>query len=232
MFGIWLMERMMLLKPRPVSMFILQGNCTKLQCIASAFSITELSCATVRFQSVVGESYHILYQAKPELGNGKFSLSVNTISVETLGNDLCYHAEQIEPNPNTIIFGSTTVAIQEFYDDACSGISSSRDLWYQVLGKGVGMLASLCNPETDFMTRLSIYSSLRGDGSCSDLECVATKDVSCAVGVAASQVWWLTEQNRVYLIRVHGFEDSAGNFALILREQVDEPLDEEDIDVL
>jgi hypothetical protein len=202
------------------SMFVSQGNCTESLCIATVSSETEVLCATVRFQSVIGETYHIVLQALPESEAGEFSLSVNTTSLETLGNDFCSNAELIDPSLNTTIVGSTSDTIQEPFEDSCSGLSTTRDLWYQVVGNGAGTLASLCNPETDFDTQLSIYSTLDADGSCSDLECVATNDDAC-LGTS-SQVWWLSEQDKVYLIRVHGFGDSFGNFALTVREQADE----------
>jgi hypothetical protein len=85
------------------------------------------------------------------------------------------------------------------------------------------MLASLCSPETDFDTQLSIYSAIKNDGSCSSLdslECVATNDEAC--GGSSSQVWWPTEQDVVYLIRVHGFANSFGNFSLTVRQQAEQ----------
>jgi hypothetical protein len=50
-----------------VSMSILQGNCTDNKCIATATSDTE-ACAIARFQSVIGETYHIILQALSESG--------------------------------------------------------------------------------------------------------------------------------------------------------------------
>jgi hypothetical protein len=146
---------------------------------------------------------------------------VNTSSVQGPENDLCSNAELIDPSRNTTIVGSIADAIQDVYEDTCLGeISSSRDLWYQVVGNGAGILASLCNPETDFDSQLSIYSSIDADESCSNLECVVTNDEAC--GGSASQVWWLSEQGRVYFIRVHGIGGSVGTFALNVREQFEE----------
>jgi hypothetical protein len=87
--------------------------------------------------------------------------------------DLCSKA--IDPSQNTTSVGSIADAIQDFYLDTCLGeISGSRDLWYQVVGNGAGILASLCNPETDFDSQLSIYSSIDADESSSTLECLVT----------------------------------------------------------
>jgi hypothetical protein len=200
------------------TMALFQGSCTDLKCVGTASSDT---CATLRFQSVIGETYRILFQAFAESGTDILSLSVNTSSVEAPNNDLCSNAELIDPSSNITIFGSTTDALQDFYEeDACWGVSTGRDVWYKVVGNSAGMLASLCNPETDFDSQLSIYSSSDEDESCSTLECVTTNDDAC--GGSGSQVWWLTEQDRVYLIRVHGYGDSFGNFALTVREQGDE----------
>jgi hypothetical protein len=200
------------------TMALFQGSCTELNCVGTASSDR---CATLRFQSVIGETYRILFQSFAESGTGILSLSVNTSSVEAPNNDLCSNAELIDPSSNITIFGSTTDALQDIYEeDACWGVSTGRDVWYKVVGNSAGMLASLCNPETDFDSQLSIYSSSDEDESCSTLECVTTNDDAC--GGSGSQVWWLTEQDRVYLIRVHGYGDSFGNFALTVSEQGDE----------
>jgi hypothetical protein len=199
------------------SMAVVQGNCTDTNCLASVYPETE-TCATVQFRSVVGETYRIIFQASPDSGSGKFSLSVNTSSVQGPENDLCSNAELIDPSRNTTIVGSIADAIPDFFEDTCSGqFTSSRDLWYQVVGNGAGILASSCGQETDFDTQLSVYSSTTG--SCSNLECVVTNDDACGL---ASQVWWLSEQDSVYFIRVHGYGGSFGNFSLNVREQVDQ----------
>jgi hypothetical protein len=153
-----------------------------------------------------------------------FSISVNTSSAEGPDDDICSNAKLIDPSRNTTIFGSTTDAIVDFYQDSCSGLSTGRDVWYQVVGNGEGMLASLCSPETDFDSQLSVYSSIEADGFRSNLECVVSNDDSC--GGSASQVWWLSENDRVYLIQVNGLAGSCGNFVLTVREQVDEPIGE------
>jgi hypothetical protein len=199
------------------TMAVLQGNCTDSYCIASVSSDTE-ACATVQFRSVIGEPYRIIFQTSSDSGNGNFTLSVSSSSEQGPENDLCSSAQLIDPSRNTTTVGSTADAIPDFYDgDTCLGQSTSRDLWYQVVGTGDGILASLCSQETDFDTQLSVYSST--DGSCSSLECVVTNDDSCGL---ASQVWWLAEEDTVYFIRVDGFAGSFGNFALNVRNQVDE----------
>jgi hypothetical protein len=198
------------------SMVVLQGNCTDSYCITSVYTEVE-ACASVQFQSVIGETYRIIFQTSPDSGSGNFTLSLNSSSSSVQGpeNDLCSNAQLIDPSRNATIVGSTADSIQD--EDNCLGQSTSRDLWYQVVGNGNGILANLCSQETDFDSQLSVYSST--DGSCSSLEYVVTNDDSCGL---ASQVWWLAEEDTVYFIRVHGFASSFGNFALNVREQVDE----------
>jgi hypothetical protein len=79
------------------------------------------ACATVQFQSAIGETHCIIFQASPYSGSGKFSLSVNTSSVQGPENDLCSNAELIDPSRNTTIVGSIADAVQEFYEDTCLG---------------------------------------------------------------------------------------------------------------
>jgi hypothetical protein len=110
---------------------------------------------------------------------------VNTSSIEAPVNDLCSNAQVVVPGRNATIFGSTAGALYDSYEDACSGLSDSRDRWYKVTGNGARMLASVCNPETNFDSQPSIYSSIEADGSCSNMESVATNDEAC--GGSASQ---------------------------------------------
>ncbi|KAG7369078.1 hypothetical protein IV203_031821 [Nitzschia inconspicua] len=199
------------------SISVLEGNCTDLRCIGTRSFET---CTNVGFLSVLGETYFILIQATEASLTGVFTLSVNASSAEALGNDLCSGAIPIDPSSNSIILGSTWGAITDSsIEDTCFTVPHWGDQWYMVTGSKNNSIisASLCSPETDFDTQLSIYTSLDDDGSCSNLECVTTNDDGC--GSPASRATWRTEEDKVYLIRVHGYGDGMGNFALTVLEQ-------------
>jgi hypothetical protein len=128
------------------SIFILEGNCTDSICIGNASSETE-SCATVQFQSVLEETYYIIFKASNESDTGTFFLSVNTTSAEARRNNLCSNTELINPIRNTTNYGSTTDAIQDSdKEDAVVGEFIGWDLWYQIVGNGVGILVLLFFP--------------------------------------------------------------------------------------
>ncbi|KAG7369088.1 hypothetical protein IV203_031831 [Nitzschia inconspicua] len=199
------------------SISVLEGNCTDLRCIGTRSFET---CTNVGFLSVLGETYFILIQTTEASLTGGFTLSVNASSAEALGNDLCSGAIPIDPTSNSTILGSTWGAITDSsIKDTCFTVLHWGDQWYKVTGSKNNSIisASLCSPETDFDTQLSIYTSLDDDGSCSNLECVTTNDDGC--GSPASRATWRTEEDKVYLIRVHGYADGMGNFALTVLEQ-------------
>jgi hypothetical protein len=78
----------------------LQRNCSDSYCIASVYSEVE-ACASVQFQSVIGETYCIIFQTSPDSGSGNFTLSVNSSSsVQGPENDLCSNALLVDLSRN------------------------------------------------------------------------------------------------------------------------------------
>jgi hypothetical protein len=197
---------------------VLGGNCSVLVgCIGNYYGGFD-SCTSIRFQSVIGKIYYIFIQGLDATQSGSFVLSVATSSVAALANDFCSVAELIDLN--STILGSTTEALRDLsVEDTCFTSSAGGDLWYKVVGRESTLIASTCGQATDFDSQISVYTSLQEDGSCSNLECVATNDDECN-GIA-SKVVWFAEQDKVYFIRVHGFASSVGNFSLTVQEQQD-----------
>jgi len=222
---------------------VFRGSCGILECIGwnsvsfGSSSDYSLDCiesgnffsGTVRWNTRVGEVYFILVQgidSSPKMTSGEFSLSVASVGVP--GNDLCDNAEIIDLADNFQVTGTTTLASEDqsigkvnsnANGDTCNTISSGGDLWYRVIGVGSVLRASTCHPNTNFDSQISVYASLVSSATyyCDELECVSTNDDDdggCESNPNASQVNWFAEEGVSYLIRIHGFDQSAGEFVL------------------
>ena len=215
---------------------VFRGSCGSLECIgwnsASFGSSSEygyLFSGTVRWNTIVGEVYFILVQgidSSPKTTWGEFALSVASVGVPE--NDLCDNAEIIDLADNFQVTGTTTLASEDqsignvnsnANGDTCNTISSGGDLWYRFFGLGSVLRASTCHQNTNFDSQISVYKSLVSSTSyyCDELECVSTNDDidgGCESNPNASQVNWYAEKGVSYLIRIHGFDQSAGDFVL------------------
>lgn len=224
------------------SLSIFRGSCGSLDCIgwnsvsfdgssdsSNCIESGNFFSGTVRWNTRVGEVYFILVQgidSSPKQTSGEFSLSVESVGVPE--NDLCDNAEIVNLADNFQVTGSTTLASQDqsignvYSNDngeTCKTISSGGDLWYRVVGVGSVIQASTCHPNTNFDSQISVYASLVSSTSyyCDELECISTNDDDddyCESNPNASQVSWFAEEGTSYLIRIHGFDQSAGEFVL------------------
>ena len=96
-------------------------------------------------------------------------------------------------------------------------------LWYSVIGDGTTLTISTCNAGTNYDTKLRVFT----DG-CATLTCVGGNDDSPNVNAAcvipetgstanrASTFSWCSANGVEYLILVHGFAATEGNFELSL----------------
>jgi hypothetical protein len=86
--------------------------------------------------------------------------------------------------------------------------SGTRQVWYKVIGTGIGIRASTCGVGTTFDTRISIY---RG-ASCDELECVMSDDNGC--GFQSSAYWFSREGETYYILVTGNLFSSFGDFVL------------------
>ncbi|MBK9012905.1 MAG: T9SS type A sorting domain-containing protein [Saprospiraceae bacterium] len=87
----------------------------------------------------------------------------------------------------------------------CGGGSTAPDVWYTIVGNGTPITASLCGSSYD--TQIDLYT-----GACGALSNIGgCNDDFCGL---QSQMTWTSTAGVVYLIRVHGFGGSTGNFTL------------------
>ncbi len=86
--------------------------------------------------------------------------------------------------------------------------------WYRfATGTSQQITMTTCSPNTDFDTKLRVFS-----GSCGDLVCVAGNDdmgsANCVTSGAHSQVTFNAAAGTIYYVLVHGFTSAQGNFEL------------------
>ncbi len=104
--------------------------------------------------------------------------------------------------------GSTVYATLDGPATTCSGGTVAPDIWYNIVGTGGNITASLCGAGTDYDTKIDVYT-----GDCGSLTCVGGNDDYCAQN-GASEFTWLSTLGTTYRIRVHGFNGATGNFTL------------------
>jgi len=120
-------------------------------------------------------------------------------------NDLCENA--IAVDVPSVTEGSTADATAS--DPAapfCGTSNTAPDVWYKFTGTGGEVIVSLCGSSYD--TKLSVYA----DG-CATLTCVGGNDDSCGL---QSEVTVASVADVEYLVLVHGYSSSAGDYTLTI----------------
>ena len=120
-------------------------------------------------------------------------------------NDECSNAIPLECGD--VVTGTTINATP---DPApfCSTAVDAPGVWYTVVGNGDMITASLCNPGTNYDTRINVY-----DGSCGFLNCIGGDDDACGFA-GPSEFSWMSEPCVTYYILVQGFNNMTGDFEL------------------
>ena len=144
-------------------------------------------------------------------------------------NDLCPDAielvfeEGIDANGGSVLVsavtGRTSGSTADPENSEC-GASTAPGVWYSVIGNGRPMRAETCGSTYD--TRLSVF-----DGDCGFPTCVTQNDDACDL---QSMVNWNTEEDATYLILVHGYNISAGDYILNVSAQLPPSEDDQDND--
>jgi hypothetical protein len=168
---------------------------------------------TIKFADLPAGTYYL--PVYTEIGSmGPYTINVSGVPcLPVPANDDCANATEVSVPSSTL--GNTLSA---GWDDApvCFTAILSPGVWYKLLGTGNEMTASTCNDNTDYDTRLNIYS-----GTCGQLECVAGNDNNCGLPVphnGGSSVTFCTVQGVEYYILVQGFLGDLGAFQLDISE--------------
>jgi len=134
--------------------------------------------------------------------------SASTDFTTSIVNDDCLDA--IVVACDDVVTGTTIGATVDVVP-VCIYTPTSPGVWYKYVGDGNGVEASLCSPNTDFDTRMNVYS-----GTCGDLICVDGDDDGCTDPGLASVVSWVSEVDVEYYILVYGYSSNTGNFELTI----------------
>lgn len=136
---------------------------------------------------------------------GDFTLTVNCEEFETVENDVCDDAEEIECGGS--VEGSTEGAFEDSAEAPFCGTSvTAPGVWYVIETGGECITASLCSGATAYDSKLSVYT-----GDCSALVCVDGNDDSCGL---QSEVNFTGTDGEMFWILVHGFGGASGEFEL------------------
>ncbi len=159
------------------------------------------------FVSDSGTDYFILVHGFDD-ATGTFDLSV-TCADPPPPNDACISAEDIECGD--VVSGSTTNAT---FDNvgSCGTSNTAPGVWYSFTGTGGAVRFSTCSPNTNYDTKISVFT-----GICDELVCVDGNDddSDCPSGILNSTVIVIpTTLGVVYRVLVHGFGGATGDFEL------------------
>lgn len=148
----------------------------------------------------------------------KLTLIPFASTMSTPLNDLCPDATTV--SVSTTLSSQSTVGAFVDTNPAGSSCGTSIDspgVWYQTTGDGSNLLASTCSNETDFDTKISVFS-----GTCSSLQCVGgNDDATCSSGSGLqSTIGWQSLSGVDYFILVHGFGGKTMNETTIKQASV------------
>jgi hypothetical protein len=134
--------------------------------------------------------------------NDFYILKFNT---EIAQNDICTDAIPVQCGSS---YSGTTIGTSIETVPACNGVSAGAPgVWYLLPGNNKIMTVSLCN-NTNFDTRLQVYS-----GNCGSLNCITANDDFCS---SQSEVEWFALTGTDYYIYVNGAAAATGNFQIDL----------------
>jgi hypothetical protein len=137
-------------------------------------------------------------------GTGQFTI---TCGVVVPPNDAC--ADAIAVGVPSMTAGTTSLATIDAAP-LCGTSITAPGVWYSVIGTGTTITASMCDGQTPYDAKLSVYCQ-----GCDTLTCVTGIDDFCGL---QPQVSWCSQAGAEYLILVHGFGSAVGNFNLVLTE--------------
>lgn len=189
---------------------VFSGSCGSLVCVDGNDDFTGCTGNTseISFVASSGTDYFILVHGfSGDVGD--FDLTVTCLPPPS--NDLCTSA--ISLSCGDIVTGNTTLATNDTSLNDCSiDLSTSPGVWYSFVAdaSGNGVTFSLCSDNTDFDTKMGVFS-----GSCGALVCEATDDDFCSFFGPSQVSLCTTVPNQTYYVYVTGFgSGDFGNYEL------------------
>jgi len=169
------------------------------------------SSSEYEFTANAGTTYYIYvtpYSNYTSVGSGDYTLEI-TCMAPPPPPQACTFAESI--NCNSSVIGSTVGFDANDFDYCGTTISSAPGRFYKVEGTGNSITVTTCSANTDFDTKLAVFS-----GSCANLVCVAgdDDDYNCSNSSLQSTVSFSTVSGDIYYIYVTGYSSNSGQFEL------------------
>ena len=160
---------------------------------------------TATFSLTAGAYYIILDGESTTASTQSWSI---TCPSNAPANDLCSGAISIACGQT--LTGSTLNATPDAAP-SCNGftVGTGGGVWYKYIGTGGFVTLSLCDPATNYDSKIHVY-----EGSCTNLLCVTADDDNCTSPGLASTVTFCTTVGTPYFVLVNGFSAATGNFAL------------------
>ena len=138
-------------------------------------------------------------------------MDIEMVATDPLTYDVCVGARPIECN--TSVFGDTLSATSDVgVAPDCDTTTGAPGVWYKfedTSGLASEILLYTCSDNTDYDTKLSVYT-----GSCGDFTCVVGNDDDCPN--FQSSVEFVSDGNTTFYILVHGWNTSVGSFELTM----------------
>jgi subtilisin-like proprotein convertase family protein len=144
-------------------------------------------------------------------GPQTFGVTVTQCPPPAPSNDNCAGAIAISIPSHTE--GYTAARSPTAATPACSTPITGPGVYYLVMGTGTTITASTCDAFSNYDTKLTVYCAVNG---CAGLTCITANDddSTCTLNSLRSKVSFCSVQGAPYLILVHGFSSSVGNFGL------------------
>lgn len=195
---------------------VFTGSCDSLQCVAASNVGMAMWTATKETE------YLIFVHGNGKL-TGDFALSILPGGLlrpsANVTNNICSLALPLSTptlDNSTSVDGSTMLGLVAVVP-GCGSISesTSKGMWYSVVGDGRGIQASTCDTDTDFVALVTVFQ-----GDCLNLLCTDGGDQNCG---DQSAVAWYGQAGVKYYILVQGIDESrTGDFTLRLEEIIPE----------
>ena len=143
---------------------------------------------------------------------GEVSPMIGAWPATTAGNLLVPNDDCVDATPLTCgvaVIDSTTLALPDIAPE-CGTTITAPGRWYGFTGNGMYQIASTCAPNTDYDTKLVLYT-----GTCDSLVCVAGNDDGGFCDLA-SEVGAITVAGEPYYLLVQGYDGALGTYELTL----------------
>jgi hypothetical protein len=183
-------------------------SCSALTCVGGQDDASGCSGFTTEFSflSSASNDYWVLVHGFGT-ATGSFTLSATCAGTPT-GNDACTGALPLACGD--VVSGSTASATPDFAP-FCGTSNTANGVWYEITPPaGSSLTLSTCSANTNYDTKLTVYT-----GGCGTLTCVDGNDddFSCPNSIFQSSLT-ICADGSTYLVLVHGFGSSSGNFEL------------------